>query len=617
MVDLRPGFRLGDRRVLPRQNRIEGPDGAAHVEPKVMEVLVCLAEHAGEVVSRDTFHDAVWGGGAVTDQALTNCVSELRRELGDSPSDPRFIATVPKRGYRLVAPVEPLEDEAPAPATADEETGRWTPPAAWLVGVAVGLVLAGGGALAWWWLLAPDGEVAGAGGPVAVVALPFENLEGAEELSYLRLALPDEVTTVLARTPSLAVRPFEPRAVDEPIAAGRAAGATAVVRGHYYIEGGERLNVTLEAIDVPRERVVWRSRVAAPVEDVLALRERIAAEVRSGLLPALGAGAAEGPGPLPADAEAYELYLKSLAVSRDPEPNRRGIELLERALELDPSYAPAWSSLALRHHRAASYAGGGDRALEQARRAARRAVELDPRLMAAAGRLVQLQVEAGELVEAHRRAREMIRRREASAQAHFALAYVLRYGGLLEESQRQCEMTLALDPYYHGWRSCAFSYMATGELDRAQHFIALDPGSYWSNMVSAHLLLRRDDSAGGLRFARRLPPEGADRRFLEACLAGRRGAELDGPAGDLVERWRPQRDPEPGYWIGALLAHCGRRSEGLALLEHAVDGNYCSYPAIDRDPVWEGLRDDPELERIRGRARACRERFLEATGPLS
>ena len=113
--ELQNGFRLGDWRVEPSLNRIAGPQGESHLEPKVMDVFLCLACNAGGVVSRRELESAVWGRAIVSDQTLTNCVSELRRALGDNRAEPRFIETIPKRGYRLLGPVEPL---TPVPSRA-------------------------------------------------------------------------------------------------------------------------------------------------------------------------------------------------------------------------------------------------------------------------------------------------------------------------------------------------------------------------------------------------------------------------------------------------------------------------------------------------------------------
>ena len=103
--ELQAGFRIGECLIEPRQNRIVRGEIEVRLEPRVMDVLVCLAEHAGEVVSRETLNEQVWGNVIVTDQAVTNCISELRHHLGDDRSAHRVIETIPKRGYRLTAPV--------------------------------------------------------------------------------------------------------------------------------------------------------------------------------------------------------------------------------------------------------------------------------------------------------------------------------------------------------------------------------------------------------------------------------------------------------------------------------------------------------------------------------
>lgn len=100
---LEAGFSLGDWRVRPAEGLISGPDGDRHVEPKVMDVLLCLSERAGEVVSHDTLIREVWADRALSDEPLFRCIAELRRSLGDSADSPQYIKTVRKRGYRLIA----------------------------------------------------------------------------------------------------------------------------------------------------------------------------------------------------------------------------------------------------------------------------------------------------------------------------------------------------------------------------------------------------------------------------------------------------------------------------------------------------------------------------------
>ena len=138
--ELQAGFRIGECLIEPRQNRIVRGDTEVRLEPRVMDVLVCLAERAGEVVSRETLNEQVWGNIVVTDQAVTNCISELRHHLGDDRSAHRVIETIPKRGYRLTAPVQLAQVESPE-VRSPQATQRSMAGRRWLV--AAGLLLLG------------------------------------------------------------------------------------------------------------------------------------------------------------------------------------------------------------------------------------------------------------------------------------------------------------------------------------------------------------------------------------------------------------------------------------------------------------------------------------------
>lgn len=106
-VDLRQGFRLGEYWVWPERGCIEGSGRLEHVEPKVMEVLLFLASRQSEVLSRGQIIEGVWGANFVTDEVLSRCISLLRQHLSDDPRAPRYVETIPKRGYRLIEPVVP------------------------------------------------------------------------------------------------------------------------------------------------------------------------------------------------------------------------------------------------------------------------------------------------------------------------------------------------------------------------------------------------------------------------------------------------------------------------------------------------------------------------------
>jgi DNA-binding winged helix-turn-helix (wHTH) protein/tetratricopeptide (TPR) repeat protein len=598
LQELQAGFRTGECLIEPRQNRIVRGNAEVHLEPRVMDVLVCLAERAGEVVSRETLNEQVWGNIVVTDQAVTNCISELRHHLGDGPAH-RVIETIPKRGYRLTAPVqlahvESLEDRS-RQSTTHSLAGR-----GWLF--AAGLLLpAAVLGFAWWW-----SRSVSAPSLTSVAVLRFENAADDETLDYLGLALPDEIATLLTKSRDLAVRPFEYVDTDDPLAAARARRVDHIVSGRYYLEDNDQLSLAIEAQHVLQERVIWRTRITAP--DLLAMRGRIAESVQQGLLPALGVAAGPTSGSTPAHDEAYQLYLHSLALPKQPKPIERAIELLERAVTLEPGFAPAWEALGIRYYDHGTYGAGAEPARQQSLAALRKALELDPELISAARQIVIHRAEAGDLEGAYREAQQLLEHFGPRAQTHFALAFVHRFGGLLEDSQRHCELALDRDPHDPRLRSCAYSYLYAGELSRVMDFLMLDESSYFVQWGTVLYHLRQNDRNAALHVTRQAADE-PTRRLMEPCLEGAHGAALDAPVAEFVAYWQRHGDPETPYAVAPMLVYCGRPQDALHFLERAVDGSFCSYPALDLDPIWAGMRSDPEFQRIRTRAMACHDRF--------
>jgi len=111
-MTLRSGFTLGSWTIYPLEGRLVGEKSEQRIQPKSMDVLLYLAEHAGAVVEREELLRQIWGDRAPSDEPLTRCVGELRRALGDTRAEPDYIQTIPKRGYRLLQIVAPLVGDA-------------------------------------------------------------------------------------------------------------------------------------------------------------------------------------------------------------------------------------------------------------------------------------------------------------------------------------------------------------------------------------------------------------------------------------------------------------------------------------------------------------------------
>src|ERR1700756_4878811 len=297
-----------------------------------------------------------------------------------------------------------------------------------IIGMAAVLVTVLGAVGAWWFKHRKPPAPTVARNTIAV--LPLQNMTGDPNMEYLRFALADEIASVLTYNRGLDVRPTASTrkyigADVDPQQAGHDLRVANVVTGHY-MKQGDRLLVTLQAVNVVSDSVTWQSsQITAPSQDLIALQEGLTKQVRTGLLSALGAGNEYlETSTAPKNQEAYDLFLRSAALAHDEKPNKEAITMLERAVGLDPTYAPAWQALGIRYYFDSLYSSGGEEAFQKSNATFERALVLDPSLILAAGQLINHRVERGNLTKAYEEARALVERRPQSAQAHFTLAYV-------------------------------------------------------------------------------------------------------------------------------------------------------------------------------------------------
>jgi serine/threonine protein kinase/tetratricopeptide (TPR) repeat protein len=463
---------------------------------------------------------------------------------------------------------------------------------------------------AWWF----KQRQAGGGAPKNTIAvLPLHNMNGDISVEFLRFALADEIANTLTYTRTLDVRPssitrkFSGNDVD-PQKAGREVHVANVITGHF-LKQGDHVLITLEAIQVEGNRLVWQSNVTAPAEDLIALQAQMAAQIRQGLLPALGAsGDFLDTGTHPKSAEAYDLYLHSLALPHDAGPNKDAIAVLEHVVAVDPTYAPAWEQLGVRTYFDADYSDGGEPMFQRSNQACERALQLDPNRVTAARQLIANRVERGELGKAYQAAQALVKRRPESAEAHFAISYVYRYAGMLEQSTGECNTALALGPGNYLFRSCAWAFMELGKTERAADFIRLDAGSEWAAYIMPSLLLREgkvSEAREAVKFMPTTPRYHRD--LLESCLQLRPAADLDRIAREAETTLPTEPDPETWYYQGALFGYCGKKPAALHLLQSAVEQNYCAYSNLLSDPLLATLRAEPAFNRVLTAASKCQE----------
>ena len=270
-------------------------------------------------------------------------------------------------------------------------------------------------ALGIWWFKHRASGTDGAG-TNTIAVLPLQNLNGDFSVDYLRFALADEIANVLTYSRTLDVRPSSVtrkyvNADIDPQKVGHELRVAHVLTGHF-MKQGNNLLVTLEAIETGSDRLMWQANLSGSTQDLIALQQQLAKQVRQGLLPILGAaGGFLETSTRPSNQEGYDLYLRSVAASHDPGPNREAIKTLERALQMDPNYAPAWAEVGQRYYYDATYSNGGEDMFQHSNAALERALALDPNLIAAASQLIVNRVDRGELGKAYEAALGLVKRR--------------------------------------------------------------------------------------------------------------------------------------------------------------------------------------------------------------
>ena len=355
-------YRLGKWVVEPRRNTVRRGARCVHLKPKSMAVLFRLIEAEGDVVTRDELFDAVWPGGVVSDATLTQCIAELRKTLGDSARRPRYIETVPKVGFRLVATAEPVTEHAAgdAPrAPASSGAGMRRPMLGWaLLFTLIAVVLA--------WRLIPD-SVAPSPHTDAVTlgVLPFENLGTGSESVVLARGLTEELIARLSRLEGLRVSGWASSLVFEkgeqdPKILARMLGVSYLLDGSVN-ESGEQLRITARLLDPYDGFTLWAEVFDRPAEDYFTVQQEIAESVATALSISLEVGEL---GRMPGGTTNYQVYRKvrEAWASWDQMTMAsalKAIELLKSATAEDPKCAICWFDLALVYKLTNNIHGGG------------------------------------------------------------------------------------------------------------------------------------------------------------------------------------------------------------------------------------------------------------------
>jgi DNA-binding winged helix-turn-helix (wHTH) protein/TolB-like protein len=435
--------------------------------PKTYDMLLVLVESHGRLLPKEELMKALWPSSFVEESNLTQQISMLRKVLGESAGEDRYIVTISGRGYRFAAAVEDCSaqaDNVSAGTVRDQSVvaGELSEPnlpsgietrapgVHWrrILFTAVVLTLA---IAVLGYSIYRKQSIKGrhTGGPRTLAVLPFQSLRRDPVNDFLGFSLADTVITKLGYVKSLTVRPssaverYRRQAIDISRIAADLRVDT-ILTGNF-IRDGDDLRITSQLIDVRTQTILWKGAFDSKYVRLLTVQDRVAHEIISGLALSLSAPELERLKPdKPIDPAAYEYYLRGVDLYwRNDFP--MAIKMLQRSAEIDPSYALTWAHLGRAHTANASFELGGRDEYLSAQKAYEKALAIQPALAEAQIFMANRFTDTGRVESAVPLLREALRVSPNHAEAHWELGYAYRFGGMLNESVAECERVRQLD----------------------------------------------------------------------------------------------------------------------------------------------------------------------------
>jgi TolB-like protein/DNA-binding winged helix-turn-helix (wHTH) protein/Tfp pilus assembly protein PilF len=497
---------VGEWTIRPALDRLERGDKTVAIEPGAMEVLVYLACHAREVVATDRLISELWHGKIVEDSSVYKRIAQLRHALGDDAHHPQYIETIPKHGYRLIAPVK--FPSAEGVVQKREMSGRrvWL----WTSAVFAGILLALSGYLT---LRspnpAPSAAINGLPAFSSLAVLPFVDLSEAGDQTYLGDGLAEHLIHVLSNIPNLRVAArtsaftFKDGTVDIATI-GERLNVDAVIEGSVQREDNQ-LRVTVQLIEAKGGYHVWSKIFDREYKDLLAIQAEIAtavAEAVAGNLPETRTVRPAEAGTLSIDAYDHYLLGRRHLYNRTESSIQRAISFFLRAIAIDPDFALAHAGLADAYLFQRRFTRASPELVSLAESAVKNALAIDDALAeahAAMGNLLELKRDLPAAEAAYRRA---IKLNPNFALAHFWLSIVLNRQNRPEDSAAALHTSLILDPLSaHINSQWAGHLFRQGQLEEAVSYyekaISLNP-AYWlavGGLVDTYYKLLRYDKA--------------------------------------------------------------------------------------------------------------------------
>ena len=629
-------FRFGPYESRPESRELYKHGFKLKVRPQPLQVLNALLSRAGEVVTRDDLRRRLWSSETFVDfeHSLYTSVKEIRGVLGDSAEEPRYIQTLPKLGYRFIAPVEVIENaaaaipgapdstaedsDAPAAVSVGSKPGRWT-----LAGAIVAVFLVALGAGAYYFHIHQATRPQPALNRSVMAVLPFENLTGDPAQEYLSDGLTEEMIAQLGRLDPAHLGVIARTSVmyyknsREPLEKiGNALKVQYVLEGSVRHEAN-RIRISAKLEDI-KGQTLWFREYDRESAHLLSLEGEIAQEISGEISSVLDSPKSVMPvktiAPSPERDESQDLYLKGMYFwnKRSIPGFQRATEYFQRAIEKDPSNAAAYAALANCYALVGGYAGTPQtESMPKARAAALRALAIDENLAEAHTAVALIEQNYDwDWVTAEKEYRRAIDLNPNYATAHQWYAEHLANRGRFDEALAESERARELDPLslIIAADNGVILYYARRYDDSIKQFQAveeMEPHFIRTGMI-IYAQVKKKQYADALNIIQKRGEIYGYGSWAWAQLAyvyGSAGQQLEARhAVQKLEELSRHEEIDPSFFV---LANLGIRDREKAFffLDEAYAQHSGSLTSLKVEPIYDSLRSDPRFQLLLHRVR--------------
>lgn len=451
----------------------------------------------------------------------------------------------------------------------------------------------------------------------SIAVLPFTNTRPDTDTDYLGFAIANQIIGELDYNKSLTVRPasairkYDQEIIEASIVADDLK-VNYLLTGNYLMVNGV-IRLDIELLEANNNKGIWRDELEVDFSNAFDLQDMVAQKVVNGLdvqfsqqeLDMVNSDVSSHP-------LAYEYYLRSLSYPLSIEGCALAIEMLKKSINLDSTYAPAYTEIGTRVNRILVYGSITDRPAEIPEDNYLKALSLNENQIAALANLSARYAETGRTNEAVATIQRALELNPNNADAHFYLGYIYRYTGMLDESIREMETALSLHPLNPRFRSLGITYSNAGNYEMAYEAIALDRGSMWELGWQIIFRFRNQEYDKVIELAdkaRQLSEKSQWLLTIDCFVAAIRGDSTKGidVALQLEQANTDENgntiDAESSYYTASSYIVNGEREGAIRCLKKAVTSGYFNYPFMSNDHLFESLKEDEEYKEILSMAR--------------